>query len=49
MADTQYINDVLAHSVIVALDVSIWSGKAKLDRQELSDADGLPPEQMAAE
>ena len=47
MADTQYINDVLAHSVIVALDVSIWSGKAKLDRQELSDADGLPPEQMA--
>lgn len=47
MSDTKYINDVLAHSVIVALDVSIWSGKAKLDRQELSDADGLPPEQMA--
>ena len=47
MADTQYINDVLAHSVIMSLDVSIWSGKAKLDRQELSDADSLPPEQMA--
>lgn len=47
MADTKYINDVLAHSVIMSLDVSIWSGKAKLDRQELSDADGLPPEQMA--
>lgn len=47
MSDTKYINDVLAHSVIMSLDVSIWSGKAKLDRQELSDADGLPPEQMA--
>ena len=47
MSDTQYINDVLAHSVIMSLDVSIWSGKAKLDRQELSDADSLPPEQMA--
>lgn len=38
--------DVLTNSTVINLDVSIWTGKARLRRGEVDDSD-MPPEEVA--
>lgn len=37
------MTDILTNSTVINLDISIWTGKAKLQRTEIDDS-GLPPE-----
>lgn len=40
--------ELLEHTVVVHLDINIWSGRAKLRREDIPDADNLPPEALAS-
>lgn len=39
---------ILDTSVMVHLDVSVWSGRAKLRREDIPNADNLPPSALAS-
>lgn len=40
--------ELLEHTVVVHLDINIWSGRAKLRREDIPNADNLPPEALAS-
>lgn len=39
---------VIDKSIFVRLDFTLWSGRAKLTRDDIPDADKLPPEELAS-
>lgn len=42
------IDTIMHDSLVINLDISIWSGRAKLRRDDIPNADNLPPDTLAS-